>query len=77
MRQPLNVRISKLHHAKIDELRDAGLALYAIIEQGVDFVYERMVEAHLIEGSAQRCAKDAPQRAEDALADNSAQEVSV
>ena len=70
MRQPLNVRISKLHHAKIDELRGAGLALYAIIEQGVDSVYERMAEAHLIEGSAR-------QRAEDALADNSAQEVSV
>jgi hypothetical protein len=65
MRQPLNVRISKLHHAKIDELRDAGLALYAIIEQGVDSVYERMVEAHLVEGSARQCA-------EDALADSSA-----
>jgi len=65
MRQPLNVRISKLHHAKVDELRDAGLALYAIVEQGIDSVYERMVEARLIEGSAQRCA-------EDALADSSA-----
>jgi len=58
MRQPLNVRITELHHAKLEELREAGLSLYAIIEQGIDAVYEKMVQAQLIDGDAQQEAGD-------------------
>ena len=58
MRQPLNVRITELHHAKLNELRGAGLSLYAIIEQGIDAVYERMIQAHLIDGDVQQEADD-------------------
>lgn len=54
MRQPLTVRITDSHHAKLDELRDAGLSLFAIIEQGIDAVYDRMVQAHIITGLVQQ-----------------------
>jgi hypothetical protein len=54
MRQPLNVRITRSHHAKLEELRNAGLSLFAIVEQGIDAVYEKMVQAQIIDGSAQR-----------------------
>ena len=50
MRKPLNTRVDELHHLKVDEMREAGLTLYAIIEQGIDLVYEKMVEIQFIEG---------------------------
>ena len=61
MRQPLNVRITKSHHAKLDELRGAGLSLFAIIEQGIDAVYDKMVQVQLIEGSVQQDVEQAEQ----------------
>jgi hypothetical protein len=54
MRRPLNVRITEAHFAKLDELRGAGLSLYAIVEQGIDAVYDRMAQARLVEGVARQ-----------------------
>lgn len=63
MREPLYTRISKVHQAKIEELRGAGFALYAIIEQGIDAVYEKMFHAQIIDGSAQQEIEQAEQAA--------------
>jgi hypothetical protein len=63
MRRPLNVRITEAHYGKLDELRGAGLSLYAIIEQGIDAVYDKMAQAHLIEGAAQQHDEQAEQAA--------------
>jgi hypothetical protein len=63
MRRPLNARITEAHYGKLDELRGAGLSLYAIIEQGIDAVYDRMAQAHLIGGTAQQDEEQVEQAA--------------
>jgi hypothetical protein len=57
-RIPISTQITPLHRDKLVELTtDGGMRLNGVIEQGIDAVYDKMLEANLIQGVAVGPAK--------------------
>lgn len=50
---PLSTRVSPKHRTKQDQMRQAGLKITIIIEQGIDALYERLVQAGIVTESSQ------------------------
>lgn len=50
---PLSTRVSPKHRTKLDQMRQAGLKITIIIEQGIDVLYERLVQAGIVAESSQ------------------------
>lgn len=49
---PLATQISRVHRQRLDDLKRSGFNINAVIEQGVDLVYDQMQKAGLIKNGA-------------------------
>jgi len=55
----LSTKISEAHRLKLDRLREAGLKINSVVEQGIDAVYAQMVGAGVIDQREPVALKDA------------------
>lgn len=50
---PLSTRVSPKHRTRLDQMKRAGLKITVIVEQGIDALYERLVQAGLVKEGGQ------------------------
>jgi hypothetical protein len=47
-REPLSTQVTPLHHAMLNELNRIGMMKNAVVEQGIEMYYQKVVAAGLI-----------------------------